>query len=277
MKDQFKKPYVRKTKARTTGLTKIQKVQVKALVAAPVETKYVADIPQVYGGAFGPVPAFAFGVLQTIISGGPSYTAWNLMPDLTQGTQGNDRVGNKISNVTLKSSWQFWINPDISGNPTVDATVKVFILKSRTAKTFEALEAVPAGSLLDTGLGQCIDWQPGTAIDAKYLDTHPVNKEQFTVLKIHKFRICKNQESPTAGIGSAAAPNMTSHQTKDFTHTLKHKGSVVYPDFNLGGSLQPNNLTYFAYVVVYDTNTRAGLPDNTVICNVRSHMYYKDM
>jgi len=250
---------------------------VKALVAAPAETKYVADIPNIYGGVVSPTPAKAFGVLQTIISGGPLYSAWNLMPDLGQGTNASERIGNKISNVTLKSSWQFYINPALANFPTVDATVKVFILKAKSAKTFEALETVPPDSLLDTGLGTSIDWTPANAIDAKYLDTFPVNKEQFKVLKIHKFRICKNQESPTGGVGSSAAPNLTAHQTKDFTHSFTHKGSVVYPDFNLAGSLQPNNLTYFAYVVVYDTNTFASLAANTVLCSVRSHMYFKDM
>jgi len=245
---------------------------VKALVAEPIETKYVASTVRASGGT----PAFAFGVLQQIISGTAVQQAWNLLPDLAQGVEGHQRIGNRISDVTLKSSWQFYINPNLAGNPTVDATVKVFILKSKTAKSFDALSAVQADSLLDAGNGSSIDWLPPNPTQAKYLDTFPVNKEQFKVLKIHKFRLCKNQDSPTNGTGSAATPNMTAHQSKDFVHTYTKKGVVSYPDSTLTGSLQPTNLTYFAYVVMYDTNAFTGLPFGTILCNARAQMYYKD-
>jgi len=275
MKDKFKRPYVRKAKAQAKSLTKTQKAEVKKLVAAPVETKYVAQIATVNGGGLPAVDAQAFGVLTTIVSGGPLFAAWQLLPGLQQGTDGHQRMGNKICDVTLKSTWQFYINPNIAQYPTVDATVKVFILKSKTAKNFAALQSVPAGSLLDFGDATSRDWLPASPIEAKTLDMFPVNKEQFSVLKIHKFRICKNFDSPSGGTATGSAPNMISHQTKDFTHTLKHKSTVVYPDNNLG-SVQPNNLSYFAYVVAWDTNTFATLPANTILCNARAHMYYKD-
>ena len=275
MKAKFKVPYVRKAK-KAKSLTKTQKAEVRRLVAAPVETKYVAGIADVYGGGLAAVPALAFGVLQNIISGGTNFQAWNLMPPLLQGTTGASRVGNKIADVTLKSTWQFYINPALPLFQSIDATVKVFILASKSVKTLAALQRVPAGSLLDNGDATSIDWLPLTTQDAKSYDMYPVNKEEFTVLKIHKFRICKNVDSPTGGSGVGSAPNMTAHQTKDFTHTLRHKGPVVYADGNLPGFALPNNLTYFAYVVCWDTNTFLPLPANAVLCNARAHMYFKD-
>lgn len=247
----------------------------RALVAQPQETKYRADYVEVYGGGLPSTQAHGFGVLQNIISGGINFQAWNLIPSLAQGVGGASRVGNKITDVTLKSTWQFWINPQLANNQTLDATVKVFILKSKSAKAFPGLQSLPAGSLLDAGDATTFDWLPASPLDAKAIDMLPVNKEQFTVLKIHKFRICKNQDSPTGGIGASASPNMERHQTKDFTHTLKHKSAVVYADTNIGGVL-PTNLNYFAYVVMYDTNTFANLPVNSVLCNARAQMYFKD-
>lgn len=262
------------------ALSPLQKVAVKKLVKAPAETKYVANIAQVYGGGSPAVQARAFGVLNSIVSGGTSFSAWQLLPLLAEGPSGSERVGNKISDASIRSDWQFYINPGIANYPTVDATVKVFILRSKTAKSFGALQSVPPGSLLDNGDATSIDWTSTNAIDDKALAMYPVNKEQFTVLKIHQFRLAKNADSPTgAGTGAATtpSPNMTSHQTKDFSHAFKHTGQIVYPDGNLTGSLLPTNLTYFAYVVAWDTNSFAVLPANTVLCNVRTHMWFKDM
>ena len=278
MKAKFKVPYVRKTKAKSAGkhLTKVQRAEVKRLVSAPVETKYVASIADVYGGGLPAVPAQGFGVLQNIISGGVNFQAWNLMPPLIEGTSGATRDGNRIGDVTLKSTWQFYINPALPLFQTVDATVKVFILKSKSIKALSALQRISAGALLDNGDATSIDWLPATPTEAKSYDMYPVNKEEFTVLKIHKFRICKNVDSATGGTAVGGAPNMTAHQSKDFTHTMRHKGQVIYPDGNLPGFAQPNNLTYFAYVVCWDTNTFAPLPANAILCNARGHLYFKD-
>lgn len=259
------------------SLTKLQKAEVKHLVRQPAETKYVAAYASVYGGGVAAVPATAFGVLNSIVSGGVGWTPWLLIPPLAEGVAGNQRVGNRITNVYLKSTWQFYINPAISNYPTVDATVKVFIVRAKTAKSFAAVQSIPIGSLLDNGDGTSIDWTSTGANNDKMLDMYPVNKEQFTVLKIHSFRLTKNGDSPTGGTAAGAAPNMTSHQTKNFTHTMSHPGTVIYPDNNLAGNTLPNNISYFAYVVAYDTNSFAVLAANTIIANCRAHMYFKDM
>lgn len=281
------KPRVRKAKAVSRSLTKNQKKEVKKLIMQPAETKYVANTVSVYGGGAPAVPASAFGVLQFINTGGANFNAWNLIPALSPGiesgaagtviTGANQRVGNKISNVRITSTWQFYINPAISNYPTIDATVKVFILKSKSIKSNQQLGNIPAGSLLDLGNGSSGDWSPVSTVSAKENAMYPVNKEQFTVLKIHQFRLCKNGDSPTGGTAAGAAPNMTSHQTKDFTHTYIHKGNVIYPDNNLTGNVMPTNISYFAYVVCYDTNTFQTLPSNSILCNARTHMWFKDI
>lgn len=276
MNPKFKKPYVRKMKASGKHLTKVQKAEVKKLVAAPVETKYVAQIVDVYGGGLPAVPAQGFGVLQNIISGGSNFQAWNLVPQLIQGVAGNQRIGNKITDVTLKSTWQFYINPQLALFQTIDATVKVFIVKSKSVKALSAIQRLSAGSLLDNGDGTSIDWLPATPLEAKSYDMYPVNKEEFTVVKTHKFRLAKNFDSPTGGTAVGSAPNMTSHQSKDFSHSLRHRGALIYPDNNLPGFALPTNFMLVAYVVCWDTNTFAPLPASSILCNSRSHMYYKD-
>lgn len=282
---QKKKKVVRKNSARMTkarmahSLTKLQKAEVKALVRAPAETKYRGMLATVYDAA-GNLPASAYGVKNSIISGGVNQQIWQLIPLVTEGLTGCERIGNKISNVTLKSDWFFYINPNIAMYPSIDATVKVFILRAKQARAGAALQTVPVGSLLDAGDGTSIDWTAtATANDSTLLSQYPVNKEVFSVLKIHKFRLCKNPDSPTGGTGgvSSSSPNLTAHQTKEFSHSLKHSGALVYPDNNLTGYALPTNLTYFAFVVAYDTNSFQPLPASTILANVRAHMWFKDM
>lgn len=262
------------------SLTKLQKAEVKKLVRLPAETKYRAVQAYVYSTAGANLPAFNYGVLNSIISGGPNQTLWQLIPLVTEGLTGCERIGNKISNVTLRSDWQFFINPNIAQYPSIDATVKVFILRAKQAKSSSALNTVPVGSLLDAGDATSIDWTAtAVANDATILATYPVNKEVFTVLKTHQFRLCKNPDSPTGGTGavSSSSPNLTAHQTKQFSHTYRHPGTVIYPDNNLIGYALPSNLTYFAFVVAYDTNSFVPLPASTILANCRSHMWFKDM
>lgn len=257
------------------GLSKVQKKQVKALVKAPAETKYVAASGQTET-SLGYQNLEGFPIATTIIAGGVSSTVYYLIPGLAQGTAGNQRLGNKISDVTFKSSWQFWLNPQLSGAPAVDQKVKVFICRSRGIKTNALLQAIEPDTLLDNGNGTCIDWLPASTQQAKYLSTYPVNKEEFTVMKIHEFRLTKNQDFASYGTNAGSSPNLSTQQHHEFTHSWKHKGGVLYPDNNVPGSGVPTNVTYFAYAVIYDNNAGTA-PANPVLCNVRTHMYFKDM
>lgn len=282
-RSRFRRRPARKSKKTrmARSLTKLQKAEVKKLVMAPAETKYRATPALVLAAApVGNLPATAYGVSTSIISGGVNQQLWQLIPNLTEGITGAERIGNRISNVSLRSDWFFYINPNIAQYPSVDATVKVFILRAKSCKSTGALQTVPVGSLLDAGDGTSIDWTAtATANDSTLLSQYPVNKEVFSVLKIHKFRLCKNPDSPTGGTGavSSSSPNLTAHQTKEFSHSLKHHGTVTYPDNNLMGYALPINLTYFAFVVAYDTNSFVPLPANTILANVRAHMWFKDM
>lgn len=203
------------------------------------------------------------------------------MPALAEGAAGNQRVGNRISNATIKSTWQFYLNPLITNYPTVDATVKVFIVRAKSIKAFSGITTIPVGSLLDAGNATSIDWASTGANADKMLDMYPVNKQQFTVLKVHKFRLCKNGDIPTGAASpgnlNSASPNLVSHQQKDFSHSINHKGALIYPDSNLVGSVLPTNFTYFAFVTVWDTNSAAVLPANYVLANCRTHLWFKDM
>ena len=158
---------------------------------------------------------------------------------------GSTRVGNKISNCTLRSDFQFWINPGRTGASTVDYTVKVFILKGKSIKSNSLLTQLPVPSLLDNGDSTSIDWTSTTAVADKALTDYPVNKEVFTVCKVKTFRLFVNQGSQSGDVNAAVAPNSISHESMNFSYTHKHKGNLIYADNNVigGGSGQsePNS------------------------------------
>lgn len=270
------------------SLTKLQKQEVKKLVAQPLETKYTADWTKyISGGTLASL--IAFPVNNSIVSGGASTMAWNLIPASYQAvttggagqvvSAGNLRVGNKISDITIRNDFQFYINPALSNYPTVDATVKLFIVRAKQLKNNYNVTSLPVGGLLDSGNGASVDWPNSSPNDSKMAEMFPVNREQFTVVKTYSFRIAKNQDAQTGGVGAGCSPNMDSAHARTISHTYKHKSNFIYPDENLyTGSIYPplpNNFSYMAFCVVYDTNTGT-LPASSVLVNSRSHMWFKD-
>lgn len=263
-------------KAAAKGLSKVQKKQVKALVAQPVETKYVSLFGYAMNGGGN---ILGTGVLPNVVSGTAANTAWGLIPFVNQSTvaaNGATRVGNKITNVTLRSDFQFWINPIRAGASTIDYTVKVFIVQAKRINSNAGIFSLPAGALLDNGDATSIDWNPiGGAAD-KALATYPLNKEVFTSKCVKSFRLFMNQGQQTADITAGVAPNSTSQSQMNFSYTHRHKGSLSYVDTNLGTVL-PENLSLFCYAVVYDNSALAAAATNTVVlATVRNHMWFKD-
>jgi len=271
-------------KRASKSLTKLQKQEVKKLVAQPLETKYIAAPTKVLiAGVLSDVTGYS--VSTTITSGGSAISAWSLIPSLSQGisstvgtvvTGGNQRVGNKVAAVTFKNDFQFYINTGLANNVTVDATVKLFICRAKQIRSNYNLTGLSPGTFLDNGDGTSIDWTIPTGPNDALLNAMlPVNKEAFTVLKAYTFRIAKNQEAASGGVG-VASPNMDSAHARTISYTHKHPSSLVYLDDNVAGTFDlPTNFNYFAFAVVYESQAGT-LPANAILCNARNHMWFKD-
>lgn len=262
-----------KARKEAKSLTKAQKAEVKALVAQPAETKYVAEYaPQTNGSG----PVYGIGVNSFIVSGTVATTSWNLIPPVTQGIDGHQRIGNKISDATVRADFQFWLDPLRPLATTIDYTVKVFILKPKRLKSNFNLTSLPSGGLLDVGNATTTDWTPATALESKGFAMYPVNKELFTVCKIKQFRLICNQGQQTADPTATSSPNTDRHQQVDFSYTHKHKGGLTYLD-NAFGTTLPENMGLMCFAVVYDSNSYALASSTIVKANCRTHMWFKDM
>lgn len=267
----------RAAKRQNRSLTKTQKAEVRRLVVSPAETKYVASFAQAYqtgGNVLG------FGVLPNVISGGATSTAWSLIPNLVQSTvaaNASTRIGNKISNVTIRNDFQFWVNPNRAGVSTIDYMCRVYIMKAKRIKSNAQVQTLPASALLDNGDSTSIDWTTTSAVNDKANALYPVNKEVFTCLKMKTFRLACNQGQQSGDVNPAVAPLMPAHQQFNFSYTHKHKSNLLYVDTNIG-TVVPENLNLFCFAVVWDTNAygTAAVAGN-ILATVRNHMYFKDM
>lgn len=259
------------------GLTKVQKTQVRALVVAPAETKYVSEFAQTVSGGAN---VLGFSVLPNVISGGVTSSAWQLIPRLAQSSVAanqSTRVGNKVSNVTLRADFQFWINSSRPAAATADYMVRVFILKAKRIKSNFQIVTLPTSALLDNGDSTSIDWTPSTALADKALAMYPINKEVFTVCKTKTFRLCVNQGGQTGDPTVGNSPLTDRNQHHEFSYTCKHKSNLVYVDNNIGTTV-PENLNLFCFAVVWDANANAApYTSGNVQASCRTHMWFKDM
>lgn len=278
-----KRVYRRKAKTPAQSLTKMQKMEVKKLVAQPIETKYRAYPGQYFSSPGNYADLSSTAVFNSIVSGGTGTTAWNLIPSVDQAvttgsagqyiTTNSVRSGNKISNVTFRNDFQFYLAPTFT--ESCDVTVKLIICRAKQIKSNYNLIDLPVGGLLDLGNSTSQDWSGVSPEERKRLDMLPINREQFTVLKVHKFRLVKNSGDMTGA--ATDTPNLTAHQSKDITYTHKHPSSLVYGDYNIVGSLSlPNNYNYFAFCVYWDTNCNPTGDLPPVLVNVRNHIWFKD-
>lgn len=259
------------------GLTKVQKSQVRALVVAPAETKYVSEFALVAGSA---ATVLGYPVLPNIVSGSTFTTAWQLIPRLAQSSVAanqSTRVGNKVSNVTVRADFQFWINPTRPAAASADYMVRVFIVKAKRIKSNAQIITLPAAALLDGGDSTSFDWTPSSSVADKALAMYPINKEMFTVCKTKTFRLCVNQGGQTGDPTVGNAPLLDRHQHHEFSYTHKHKSNLIYVDNNIGTNV-PENLNLFCYAVVWDANANPSpFTAGNVLASCRTHMWFKDM
>lgn len=173
----------RKPKAKGKGLTTKQKVQVKALVRAPAETKYASEAMIGASSTLATWTNFS-----TAITGvGEMY---GCLPRISQGTDECNRVGNSISPTSCKVKLDMCIGSH-NDSDSYDLTVHVFFLTCPQVKAWNNYTAIPITTLLAKGDGTNVSFD-GTQFVAQY----PVNNAEFKVIKHRSFRLVKGFGQP---------------------------------------------------------------------------------
>lgn len=230
------------------------KAQVKALVAAPAERKYVSEsLYQMNGGA---TPGAWIGFSSAITGVGEIYAA---MPRTTQGLDAHHRIGNQISPKSLL------IKLDIStktynDNAARDRQVHVFLLTAKSVKALDNYTAIPITQLLDKGDGTNVAFD-GTQFTAQY----PVNKQEFTILKHKSMRMVQGYgiaNSLTAvNVGTTDGVISPSHQ---YAHiTMKVKIPKVFK-YDRATQRFPTNYAPFLVIGFTHNNSNSVAPSDFV-------------
>lgn len=191
------------------------------------------------------------------------------LPKLAQGPQSNQRVGQKISMAHGKVDFSFFLIPSGVNYPTQDVYVKIFLLRSKQAKSYGQVALLPGATLLDGGNQTSNDWAI-TVATAIELNQYPLSHEDFAG-HIKTIRLIKNQGVPNNDLNPGTAPNTFGHISANYSYRWKHKGSLLYDDT---GSNNPTNFAPVFGVVAYNSdNTLFG---GLVQYYARQHMWYKD-
>lgn len=261
----------RRVKSVATALTKNQKKAVKKLVAAPMETKYHAQSPDERLNQ-----AQLTNELISHLADGTMSNLQTCFPKLVQGTEASQRIGNRINLTSGKTRFYFYLDTSLTG--TADIVVKLFLLNSKSAKSFDAATTLGVGQLLDDGDGVNVDWNP-IATDTHFLNMYRLNNEQFTGTT-KTFRLSKNMgyQNGAPVAGEPATPNLPQGAHASFTWNWGGKKVIKYGE-NGGQSSLPNNFyPMWGAVAYYADNTTVGVQGAVMPVYVysRSEIFYKD-
>jgi len=255
-------------KATGKGLTKVQKTQVKAIVAVAPERKYVSQpltnlvlVPSPLGPPFG-------GFSCAITGTGEIYPA---LPTVYQGTDDHERIGNVISpkRVTLKLDIAVKSNSD---NSAADRTVHIFILSAKSVKSLDNYTAIPITQLLNKGDGTNVAFD-GTPFTAQY----PVNTSEFTVHHHKAVRM-------VSGFGQAISTTAASAGATDGVICPSHSYArmslnVPVPNkfkYDRQSQLYPTNSAPFMVIGFTNNNDRTSVPTDFVSVCGQVQMSYTD-
>lgn len=249
----------RRRAARSRKATPAITRAVTSVLNRKMETKYV-------GGQL------ASGVLVTAGAAVPA-NLLRMLPDVAQGNADDQRIGDKIQPIRATTRWTVHFQNGVS-NSFEDLQYNLLVLMVKGAKTLQAINQVPAGSLLRTGGGGNIDPGIGAFTQQQFIEQvnhYPVNTDQFTVLKHFKHRFAKGSYDVT-GVPGAAATSQIANGSPCVTFTYTWKPPTL--DYNSQLDILPTNHypVYIHWVSVND----AGAYSGNLFHGCRTDLFYKD-
>lgn len=229
------------------------------------ETKYVANAYDAAGNQL-PTLWYSQGNLGAV---GDFYPA---LPRLGQGTDDYQRVGNKITPVSMAVSLKIGLNAqDLSANSLIGV---IYYGTSRTEKTWQNNNPLQTAGILDNGDGANTSWG-----GVRYDLTKPLDKKIVNARRI-VFRLSKTggiQNSDVGGATTQPGNFATSNGLSEKSFMLRFRGpkSLMYQQAT---SQYPSNYAPW-YAVGFchaDGSALTAADANLVNVNSKCHMYFKD-
>lgn len=215
----------------------------------------------------------------TIVPGGPSSTQipstqvtpgnlQRMVPNLGQGVDEHQRIGDSVSPVRCNAMWTVFLN-DFTSN-VIDVTLNIVIVTVKGSSNQPALANIPVGQFLRKGDGTNTDPTGFTPIQMlTEVNRYPVNSDHYTLVKWIKRRFCKG-----AGPVQGAGAGNTSPTAGQGAMVIKHSWKPPALKYSQNADTQPTN--HYPCYLIWATSNNATALTGDLAYNLRSEMFYKD-
>lgn len=238
---------------------------VKSIMNESEETKFVVNA--LYSAA---------GVGQNLSTHVPFSSAinsssecYNCIPQVNQGTDDHNRIGNVIQPRSLVVKGTISLRGTNLNSESVYADI--YFLTSKNVKDQANQNTLPITEMLNYG-----DGTNGNYSGFSYIAQLPINKTQFNVIKHLRVLLQKGAGDPnTALSGGATSSTDTYSYNRNFTVKIPVPAKFTYEDKN---AIWPTNFYPFMCAGFYGTDQQGdSAPVNPrVYIQAQAQLYYKD-
>jgi len=238
------------------GTKKAVVAEVKKAIAPAEEVKYVA-----YQWA----SRQAVASLSTVAGA----NLYEMIPEVVNGTQANQRIGNSLSPKSIRTHFVMYFNND-SVN-TANIYVRLLCVSSREIKSYTNFASLVGSNLFLDGVGGAQDLSGATYSDNLTKNQFlPVNKKSWIVHHDKVIHLAKGYGFPNNDTTSNRTPTGYVPLCARLTLDTPHKAPLKY---DASGDLTANNFApvWCAYAWTADNGTASIYP---VQIDTRSEMYF---
>lgn len=259
--------YAKQNRAKMARPSRNLKTEIEKVIAGTQETKFAVDYPYNTQTASDLYQAinFSSGITST-------NELYNLIPRVNVGSDDHQRIGNRITPVSLKNITSVFI-PYSEARTAMSVFVDVYYLTSKTVKTDNIMANIPTDFLLNAGDGTNVPYD-GTAQTADL----PINKSAFTVIKHKRVHLQLSAGDPNSVlVGSFVNSAVVTTCGYSARWKLKIKLPPVLTYMNENVNYPSNSLPFMCLGFhAIDANGDTAPITPRVFCRSQSQMYYKD-
>jgi len=195
---------------------------------------------------------------------------YRILPDVTEGTDGHQRIGDKITPRYLIVKGKLHYSQSVAGNYINPSTARLFILTQRDIKlSTDVSSRVDIDHLLKDNIGTDV----GRRYNGGPFDNlAPVNKDQFKVLMDRKVKLRAQIEKQLGDNNTVIG--YASQKTYTFYCKIKCPATLYFGD---GSGNTPNNFApFFCMGGVNDDSSSPWTLNTPYHVTVQSELYFVD-
>jgi len=200
---------------------------------------------------------------------------YSLIPAVREGLENWERANDDLTPTNIRTNWHIALG---TANRSMNIRCVLYCLQSKSIKHYPDLAAVTSLKFLKTGNPS--GTPPGIQeYNGRIGDEDlPINKEEYTLLKVFKFNLMSNVGAPNGDTTDGNSPNtLPSYKNLSYTYPCKRQLRYTPDGPGAGGTVYPNGHAPFW---VFGYSHTDGTPADTLYQDVRvtsvTQMTYKD-